>query len=55
MFELLILHDKVLSSAKRLKLKNEFEFRKSLMKIKKISGPKNNPCGTPFVIGRKSD
>ena len=55
MFGLLILHDKVLSSVKRLSLKNELELGKFLMKIRNISCSEIDPCGTPIVFEKKID
>ena len=54
MFELIILHEKVLSSTKRLIKKNEFELGKSFMKINNRNGPRIYPGWTYFVIGWKS-
>ena len=49
------LHDRVESSAKSVKLKNELTSGKSLMKIKKSKGPRMEPWGTPWDTGRSSD
>ena len=42
--------DKVLSSANKMYLKRLDELGRSLMKIRKRSGPKFDPWGTPWVI-----
>ena len=44
---LLNLHDRVLSSAYNVNLKNGLQLGKSLMNIRKRRGPKIDPCGTP--------
>ena len=48
-------HDNVLSSANRVNLKNGVHCGKSLIWTRNSNGPKIEPCGTPMVIGDRSD